>query len=218
MRNRHTARLTVLGKSLHLLNPSLWLDQYLHYSLHTSIYREVGLQCKGHTYAHICPNITVDIIDMVSITQCTCGADSRAHKKDCSMNSWHRFLGRTLFPPPGSDVGTSHVPDGGLEPPGDEAAPRERGNALPAKKKKVEKMKVGDYVCIHSGLLGERHLPCHTVWDLGNHYQLYCPKGVILFLVVNWMYHPANALHSTTRLASGTKDLTSQSSMRCGCY
>ena len=107
------------------------------------------------------------------------GLVSTAHKKDCPMNSRHRYPGRTLFPPLGGDVGTSPVPDGGLEPPGDEAAPRERGNALRAKKKKVEKMKVGDYVCIHSGLLGERHLPCHIVRDLGNHYQLYCPKGVL---------------------------------------
>ena len=74
-------------------------------------------------------------------------------------------------PPPGR---TSLVPDGTLEPPGDEAAPRERGKAPPAKK-----MKVGDYVCIHSGLLGQRHLPCRIVRNLGNHYQLYCPKGVL---------------------------------------
>ena len=69
------------------------------------------------------------------------------------------------------------MPDG-LEPPGDEAAPRERGKTPPAKKKKVE-IKVRDYVCIHSGLLGQRHLPCRIVRDLGNHYQLYCPKGVL---------------------------------------
>ena len=87
-----------------------------------------------------------DIIDMVSMTQCTCGADGRAHK-DCPMNLRHCYPGRTLFPPPGSDVETSPLPDGGLEPPGDDAAPRERGKALPAKKK-VEKMKVGDYVWI----------------------------------------------------------------------
>ena len=122
-----------------------------------------------------------DIIDMVSLTQCTCtcGGDGRAHKKDCPMNSRHRYPGRTLFPPPGSDVETSSVPDGGLEPPGGEGASRERGKAPPSKKKKLEKMKVGDYVCIHSGLLGQRHLPCRIVMDLGNRYQLYCPKGVL---------------------------------------
>ena len=86
------------------------------------------------------------------------------------------------------------MPDGGLELPGGEAAPRGRGKAPPAKKKKVEKMKVG--VCIHSGLLGQCHLPCRIVRDLGNGYQLYCPKGVLTnsFLVANWLYHPANAL------------------------
>ena len=40
-------------------------------------------------------------------------------------------------------------------------------------------MKVGDYVCIHSGFLGQHHLPCRIVRDLGNHYQLYCPKGIL---------------------------------------
>ena len=33
-----------------------------------------------------------DIIDIVSMTQCTCGADSRAHKEDCPMNSRHRMV------------------------------------------------------------------------------------------------------------------------------
>ena len=117
-----------------------------------------------------------DIINMVSMTQCTYGADGRAQKKDCPMNSQHRYPGRTLFPPPGSDVGTSPLPDGGLEPPGGEAAPRERGKAPPAKKKEVEKMKVGVYVCIHSGLLGQRHLPCRIVRDL---IKCNCPKGVL---------------------------------------
>ena len=111
---------------------------------------------------------------MISMTQCTYGADGRAHKKDCSMNSRHRYPGRTLFPPPGSDVGTSAMPDGGLEPPGGEAAPRERGKAPPAKKKKVEKMKVGDYVCIHSGLLGH---PCRIVRDLSNVIKCTAPRA-----------------------------------------
>ena len=159
-----------------------------------------------------------DDIDMVSMTQCTCGADGRAHKKDCPMNLRHRYTGRTLFPPPGSDVGTSPVPDGGLEPPGDEAAPRERGNALPAKKKKVEKMKVEDYVCIHSGLLGERRLPCRIVRDLGNRYQLYCPKGVLTnsFSGSELVVPPSKctSFHYTV----GARHQGSQSSMRCGCY
>ena len=76
------------------------------------------------------------IIDMVSMTQCTCGADGRAHKKDCPMNSRHHYPGHTLFPPPGSDVGTSPMPDSGLEPPGGEAAPRERGAKHPLLRRK----------------------------------------------------------------------------------
>ena len=43
----------------------------------------------------------------------------------------------------------------------------------------AEKMKVGDYVCIHSGLLSQRQLPCRIVRELGNRYQLYFPKGVL---------------------------------------
>ena len=39
-----------------------------------------------------------DIIDMVSMIQCTRGADGRANK-DCPMNSRHRYSGHTLFPP-----------------------------------------------------------------------------------------------------------------------
>ena len=134
------------------------------------------------------------------------------------MNSRHRYPARTLFPPPGSDVGTSPMPYGGVEPPGGEASRRERDKARPAKKKKVEKMKVGDYVCMHSGLLGQCHLPCRIVRNLGNPYQLYCPKGVLTNSFSDSGTTQPMRFHSTTQLASGSKDLTSQSSMRCGCY
>ena len=79
-----------------------------------------------------------DIIDIVSGVQCTCGAEGRAHKKGCPMNSRNRYPGRALFPT---------MPDGSLEPPADKCIPRESCKAPPAKKRKVN-MKVGDYVSI----------------------------------------------------------------------
>ena len=66
--------------------------------------------------------------------------------------------------------------DGGLEP-ADKSAPKESLKAPPAKRK--TQIKVGDYVCIRSGSLGECHVPCRVVRDFGNRYQLYCSKGVL---------------------------------------
>ena len=105
------------------------------------------------------------IIDMVSMTQCTCGTDGRAHKKDCPMHSRHGYPGRTLFPPP-SDVETSPMPDGCLEPPpGSEGALRERSKAPLSKEKILEKMKVWEYVCIHSVGSAPSSLPhCSGSW------------------------------------------------------
>ena len=54
--------------------------------------------------------------------------------------------------------------DSVVSEPADKCAPRESLKAPPAKKRKAT-MKVRDYVCIHSGLLGECHLPCRIVRD-----------------------------------------------------
>ena len=110
-----------------------------------------------------------DIIDIVSGVQCTCGAEGRAHKKGCPMNSRNHYPGRALFPT---------MPDGSLEPPADKCIPRESCKAPPAKKRKFN-MKVGDYVCIHHRSMGKCHLPCRIVGVFGDRYQLYCSKGIL---------------------------------------
>ena len=38
---------------------------------------------------------------MCVINSCTCGAEGRAHKRDCPLSSRKRMSGRTLFPAPG---------------------------------------------------------------------------------------------------------------------
>ena len=40
-----------------------------------------------------------DSSDSESIS-CTCGAEGRAHKRDCPLSSRNRMSGRTLFPSP----------------------------------------------------------------------------------------------------------------------
>ena len=41
------------------------------------------------------------------------------------------------------------------------------------------KMKVGDYVCIHSRNMGDCHVPCRIVGEFAGRYQLYCFKGIL---------------------------------------
>ena len=116
---------------------------------------------------------------IVSGTTCNCGAEGRAHKKDCPMNTRNRYPGRALFPSPGRDIESCPIPTGDLEPPVEKCTSRESLKP-PAAKKRKSKMKVGDYVCIHSGLLGDCHIPCRIVRDFGTRYQLFCSKGVLI--------------------------------------
>jgi hypothetical protein len=50
-------------------------------------------------------------------------------------------------------------------------------------KPKIEDVKpeiqMGDYVCIHSGNVGDFHAPCRIVGEMAGRYQLYCSKGVL---------------------------------------
>ena len=62
-------------------------------------------------------------------------------------------------------------PDGGLELAAQPAAPNESLKPPPAKRRKPM-MKVEDYVCIHSSLLGKCHVPFCIVRDFGDRYQL----------------------------------------------
>ena len=73
---------------------------------------------------------------------CTCGAEGRAHKRDCPLSSRNRMSGPTLFPAPSEPE--AHTEPSKLEP--DVSSPQKTistENVKPA-------MKVGDYVCIHS--------------------------------------------------------------------
>ena len=104
---------------------------------------------------------------------CTCGTTGRAHKRDCPMSSRKRYPGRTLFPLHGS-AESSAAPiadDGVLEPAVASLEP-------PPSKKRKPRVKIGDYVCIHSSRLGKCHVPCRIVRDFGSQYQLYCSKGI----------------------------------------
>ena len=101
---------------------------------------------------------------------CTCGAETRAHKRGCSLS--YRS-GRTLFPPPSSS-GASALPSA-LEPDG---GPKDSVRLPPSKEVKPQ-MKVGDYVCVHNRNMGSCHLPSRVIGEFGSRYQLCCSKGVL---------------------------------------
>ena len=101
---------------------------------------------------------------------CTCGAETRAHKRGCPLS--YRS-GRTLFPPPSSS-GASALPSA-LEPDG---GPKDSVRHPPSKEVKPQ-MKVGDQVCVHKRNMGSCHLPCRIIGEFGGRYQLYCSKGVL---------------------------------------
>ena len=106
------------------------------------------------------------------VCQCTCGAQGRAHKRNCPMSSRGRYPGRALFPPPSNsevDAISSDSSDG-LGP---------DGIGPPSHKKSKLEMKVGDYVSIHGRNLGKHHLPCRIVGHFKGRYKLYCAKGVL---------------------------------------
>ena len=106
------------------------------------------------------------------VCQCTCGAQGRAHKRNCPMSSRGRYPGRALFPPPSNsevDAISSDSSDG-LGP---------DGIGPPSHKKSKLEMKIGGYVSIHGRNLGKHHLPCRIVGDFKGRYQLYCAKGVL---------------------------------------
>ena len=99
---------------------------------------------------------------------CMCGAEGRAHKRDCPLSSRNRMSGCTLFP-------ASSEPEAHTEPSTvaeNVSSPKETKNVKP-------KMNVGDYVCIHSRRIQGFHILCHIVGEFAGWYQLYCAKGVL---------------------------------------
>ena len=90
---------------------------------------------------------------------CTCGAEARAHRRDCPMSSRKRYPGFAPFPHLDSAESCADVTN--------------------TSTKKTLRMRVGAYVCLHSRSLGKCHLPCRIVKVFGNRCQLYCSKGLI---------------------------------------
>ena len=105
--------------------------------------------------------------DSVIIT-CTCGAEGRAHKRDCPLSSRNRMFGRTLFAAPSEcEV---------------QAAPTKLETeivSIPQGIENMPDMNVGDYVCIHSRSIQGFHIVCRIVGEFAGRYQLYCTKGVL---------------------------------------
>ena len=90
---------------------------------------------------------------------CTCGAEGRAHRRDCPMSSRKRYPGYAPFSRLDSAESCAVVTN--------------------TSTKKTLRMRVGAYVCLHSRSLGKCHLPCRIVKVFGNRCQLYCSKGVL---------------------------------------
>ena len=90
--------------------------------------------------------------------QCNCGADSRAHKRNCPLNS--RYC--TMSSP--SCNQTSFISVGAHTPPATQVKPT---------------LKVGDSVCFHRSFFGGQHAVCRIVRDFGAQHQLFCSLGII---------------------------------------
>ena len=108
-------------------------------------------------------------------SMCTCGAEGRAHKRRCPMNSC--YPGRTLFPRIDVSEGSPVASACGdvLE---SVVSRSDNFKPLPPKRRKIQ-VEIGDYVGIHSKTMGESHVPCHVVGEFGDRFQLYCSKGVL---------------------------------------
>ena len=122
----------------------------------------------------------IDSDDYMMYDLCTCGSSGRAHKRDCLMNFRRRRLPQspgeskpdTARSPSPSNPGPPSVSpepqcvviDDVSPPPTEEARPQ---------------IKVGDYVSVHSRVMGSSHLPCRVVGECDGRYQLYCSKGVL---------------------------------------
>ena len=102
---------------------------------------------------------------------CTFGSSGRAHKRDCLMNFRRRRLPQspgeskpdTARSPPLSNPGPPSVSpepecvviDDVSPPPTEQARPQ---------------IKVGDYVSVHSRVMGSSHLPCRVVGEFDGRY------------------------------------------------
>ena len=103
--------------------------------------------------------IYVDIV--VNDSACTCGADSRAHKRSCPLSSRKRYA--VLAASTGAAVGEPVV-----------------SNSKPLPKTRKIQLHVGDYVCVHSIQgVAKLHVVCRIVECMHERFRLYCTKGLL---------------------------------------
>ena len=110
---------------------------------------------------------------------CTCSRDGRAHERYCPMSSRKRYYEHAPASPPNMSDNTAVASARGDELELASAASDKITVHVPPSKKRKLPMKVGDYVCVHSGTLATSHVPCRIVGICDGRYQLYCAKGVI---------------------------------------
>ena len=122
----------------------------------------------------------IDSDDYMMYDLCTCGSSGRAHKRDCLMNFRKRHL---PLSPGESKPDTARSPS--LSNPGPPSVSPEPecvviddASPPPTEQAKAQ-IKVGDYVSVHSRVMGSSHLPCRVVGEFDGRYQLYCSKGVL---------------------------------------
>ena len=122
----------------------------------------------------------IDSDDYMMYGLCTCGSSGRAHKSDCLMN----FRRRRLPQSPGEskpDTARSPSPSNPGPPsvsPEPECVVIDDVSPPPTEEARPQ-IKVGDYVSVHSRVMGSSHLPCRVVGEFDGRYQLYCSKGVL---------------------------------------
>ena len=126
--------------------------------------------------------------DIIAGDVCTCGAQGRAHMKDCPLNSRNLYVRTTLFPRASSiesqadGCGKSKLPKRSKVSTGPtQLGKRERpaSDKPPPVRKNKPNFKVGDYVGLHESKLDEYHIPCRVVQMFGERCLLYCRKGVL---------------------------------------
>ena len=126
--------------------------------------------------------------DILRCSECTCGAVSQTHNKDCPLSSRDCDTGCTSFAKADSkacsgvrstvaDVEKTSVHPAELGK--RERLPSEKPPTVSKRKPKCSSFQVGDYVSVHSKSSEKYHIPCRVVQVVGKVCRLYCGKGVL---------------------------------------
>ena len=113
----------------------------------------------------------IDSDDYMMYDLCTCGSSGRAHKRDCLMN----FRRRRLPQSPGEskpDTARSPSPSNPGPPsvsPEPECVVIDDVSPPPTEEARPQ-IKFGDYVSVHSRVMGSSHLPCRVVGEFDGMY------------------------------------------------